>query len=163
MIIRKTILSDIDVLMEIFSYARQLMARTGNANQWIDGYPSRDFIADEILRGNSYVCSDDNGKIIGTFAFIIGNDPTYHVIEGGNWLNDKPYGVVHRLASNGSIKGVGEFCFNWCESQIANIRVDTHSDNIVMRHLLEKLGFTYCGIIYCHNGTPRLAYQKTIN
>jgi hypothetical protein len=32
---------------------------------------------------------------------MIGKDPTYAVIENGNWLNDEPYGVIHRIASNG--------------------------------------------------------------
>ena len=29
-----------------------------------------------------------------------------------------------------------------------------------MQHLLEKHGFSYCGIIYLANGDPRLAYQR---
>jgi RimJ/RimL family protein N-acetyltransferase len=41
--------------------------------------------------------------------------------------------------------------------------VDTHQDNVVMQRILEKLGFTYCGIIFVANGTPRLAYQKKIS
>ena len=31
-----------------------------------------------------------------------------------------------------------------------------------MQHLLEKNGFTPCGIIYVANGTPRIAYQRVI-
>ena len=31
-----------------------------------------------------------------------------------------------------------------------------------MRHLMEKHGFDYCGIIYLANGDERLAFQKTI-
>ena len=44
----------------------------------------------------------------------------------------------------------------WSFSQIDNIRIDTHRDNKPMRHLLEKYGFTYCGIIYLLNGDERL-------
>ena len=29
-----------------------------------------------------------------------------------------------------------------------------------MQHLLEKNGFTRCGIIHVADGTPRIAYQK---
>jgi hypothetical protein len=31
-----------------------------------------------------------------------------------------------------------------------------------MRALLQKYGFTYCGIILLENGDPRLAYQRTM-
>lgn len=92
--------------------------------------------------------------------FFIGVDPTYSYIEGGQWLNDFPYGVVHRLASDGTEKGVGAACLEWCFGYIRNLRVDTHHDNTIMQNLLKKMNFTYCGIIITHNGTPRLAYQS---
>ena len=41
-----------------------------------------------------------------------------------------------------------------------NIRIDTHKDNKIMQGLLERHGFSYCGIIYLLNGAPRLAYQR---
>ena len=43
-----------------------------------------------------------------------------------------------------------------------NLRIDTHRDNVIMRHVIEHYGFTYCGIIYLLNGDERLAYQKRI-
>jgi hypothetical protein len=48
---------------------------------------------------------------------------------------------------------------DYCFSQDPNIRIDTHRDNKIMRHLVEKHGFAYCGIIYLDNGDERLAYQ----
>ncbi len=39
-----------------------------------------------------------------SFAFILGEDPTYQQIDGA-WLNDQPYGTIHRIAGNGKIKG----------------------------------------------------------
>ena len=41
-----------------------------------------------------------------------------------------------------------------------SLRADTHADNKIMQHLLEKNGFTRCGIIHVADGTPRIAYQK---
>ena len=41
-----------------------------------------------------------------------------------------------------------------------NIRIDTHRDNRIMQHLLERHGFRYCGIIYLLSGDERLAYQR---
>ena len=43
-----------------------------------------------------------------------------------------------------------------------NIRVDTHSDNHIMQHLLARHGFTLCGTIYLASGSPRLAYQRLL-
>jgi RimJ/RimL family protein N-acetyltransferase len=47
-------------------------------------------------------------------------------------------------------------------AQIPNIRIDTHRDNAIMQHLLEKNGFVKCGIIYVEDGSPRIAYQKRL-
>jgi len=40
--------------------------------------------------------------------------------------------------------------------------VDTHRDNRVMQQIITSQGFTYCGIIYVSDGSPRLAYQKKL-
>ena len=38
----------------------------------------------------------------------MGDDPTYQQIYEGTWLNNEPYGVIHRLATNGKQKGVSD-------------------------------------------------------
>ena len=93
---------------------------------------------------------------MGTFCFILGEDPTYLNIYEGAWLNDEPYGVIHRMAASGKRKGVSEACLNWCFEHFENIRVDTHRDNKVMQHILTKYGFQRCGIIYVKNGQSAL-------
>lgn len=106
--------------------------------------------------------SDAGGAaIVGAFAFIPGVDPTYAVVYGGAWIDDElPYATIHRLASTMDSHGVASACFDWCWSQIHNLRIDTHEDNVIMRHCIEKAGFRYCGIIHLLNGDPRLAFQK---
>ena len=42
--IRLATLSDLNKLMGIFDTARRFMQSTGNANQWINGYPQRELI-----------------------------------------------------------------------------------------------------------------------
>ncbi|MDD2242132.1 MAG: GNAT family N-acetyltransferase [Bacteroidales bacterium] len=148
-------------LMAIFARARSFMASTGNPNQWINGYPSEELIYQDIVHGHCFICRTDDNHIAAAFVFIIGDDPTYAIIENGKWLNDKIYGVIHRLASDGTKKGIAKFCIEWCFSQINNLRVDTHANNKVMQSILKREGFKYCGIIYTHNGTERLAFQKT--
>lgn len=159
--IRKALPEDLDVLVGIFDRARQFMHATGNGNQWINGYPSRELIEENIQSGHSYVCEED-GEIQGTFYFLQGDapDPNYLKIYGGEWLNDRPYGVVHRIATAGRKKGVGQFCLDWCFRQCNNLRIDTHRDNRVMQSLLLKNGFHRCGIIYLANGSERIAFHK---
>lgn len=160
MIIRPTELKDLPLVMGIYEYARSFMRANGNATQWVNGYPSEELIRQEIEDNHSFVCIGEQGEIAGTFCFILGDDPTYRQIYEGAWLNDAPYGVIHRMATNGKWKGVADACFDWCMEKSDNIRVDTHKDNLVMQHILEKRGFRRCGIIYVRDGTERIAYQR---
>lgn len=147
-------------LMELYDAARAFMRRCGNTVQWVGGYPSRDMVAGGIEAGEQYVCVD-GGRIVATFWFAVAPEPTYAQIhDGPGWLDDEPYGVVHRLASDGSAKGVGEKCLEWCLGQCGNIRVDTHACNTVMQNLLARLGYTRCGVVHVGDGTPRDAFQK---
>ncbi len=159
--IRPTTLEDLPQLIQIYDIARRFMQQIGNAGQWTKGYPRKELLISDIEQRRSYVCTTPDGEILATFCYFIGEEPTYLNIYNGAWLNDAPYGVIHRIASSGKQKGVGEACINWCLEQSQNIRIDTHRDNKVMQHILKKLQFTYCGIIYLENGDERLAYQKT--
>jgi maltose O-acetyltransferase len=134
------------------------MRSRGNSTQWINGYPTEELIRQDIANGYCCVGTDSDGHILYVFAFIIGVDPTYHKIEG-SWLNDKPYGTIHRLASSGVVTGVFRQCVDYCLTRIDNIRVDTHADNTPMRRVVERAGFKRCGIIYIADGTPRIAYH----
>lgn len=48
---------------------------------------------------------------------------------------------------------------DYCKAQIPHLRIDTHEDNKVMQHVLEKYGFVRCGIVYVSDGSPRIAYE----
>jgi hypothetical protein len=163
--IRKTAPDDIDRLMEIYAYARNFMKEHGNPRQWgPTRWPPRQLIENDVRDGNSYVCVDEDGNILGTFFFISGKDiePTYRNITEGQWLDESPYGVVHRIASDGSIAGTGSFCIRWAYEQCGHLRIDTHGDNTVMQNLLYKLGFVHCGTIYVEeDDDPRLAFEKS--
>ena len=163
--IRKSTEQDLERMNEIYVYARDYMAKTGNPNQWgPTNWPPAELLRNDIRTGNSYVCENDEGKVIGTFYFIQGPDiePTYKNITGGKWLDPSPYGVIHRIASDGSEKGIGAFCINWAYEQCKHIRIDTHGDNTVMQNLLKKLGFQPCGTIYVEEDSfPRIAFEKT--
>lgn len=158
--IRKSRLEDMPAIMDIFEAARAFMRKHGNHSQWINGYPSEAVILADIQKGNSYVITTGEGKVVGTFAFIVGDDPTYSYIEG-EWLNDRPYGTIHRIASAGTTRGIADRCLEYCCSQIDNIRIDTHADNTVMINWVTRAGFRHCGTIYIADGTPRLAFHLT--
>lgn len=162
MTIRNTQLTDLETLRQIYAHAREQMKQNGNPSQWGDSHPSESVILADIRNSRSYVI-EKNGKICGAFSFIIGDDPTYQVLEHGHWLNEAPYGTIHRLAGDGSVKGIFAACLAWCLGRIPNIRIDTHRDNLIMQHLLEKNGFIECGIIYTEDNSPRLAYQKSLS
>lgn len=150
----------IDEIMAIYDHAKEFMKASGNGNQWINGYPQKKLIEKNISDGNLYDVYDDKGDLSGVFFYNIEEDPTYARIDNGAWLNDKPYGVLHRIASNGKIKGITDKCIDYIFSQCGNLRADTHKENIVMQKLLERNGFVECGIIYTNNGDERIAYQK---
>ncbi|MCC3340600.1 DUF4190 domain-containing protein [Roseburia inulinivorans] len=159
MYVRRSNMEDIPAMMDLYAQARVFMREHGNPNQWDDSYPSRELLEKDIAFGNSYIVEDDEKNLAATFAFIKGEDPTYYGIENGAWLNHEPYGTIHRLAGNTSYHGIASGCISWCKSQIGNLRADTHEDNKIMQHLLEKNGFVRCGIIHLANGAPRIAYQ----
>ena len=154
---------DIDRILEVIDQARGIMRENGNMTQWSDGYPSRETILADIEAGHGFVCKLAD-EITGYFCFMQGDnpDPCYNVIENGAWLDDQPYGVIHRLASGRTAKGIAKSAFDFAFSQVNNIRVDTHHDNVPMQRFLQKNGFTYCGVIYVADGTPRDAFQKRI-
>lgn len=151
---------DIEEILEIFNSARKYMRANNNWSQWSDNYPGESDIEADIKNGNCFVGVDSDGRIFMTFAFILGEDPTYEIIKDGQWLNHKPYGTVHRIASNGKFSGVLQKACEFGFRKIDNIRIDTHEDNAPMLKALENLGFVECGVINCRDGSPRLAFQK---
>ena len=159
MYIRLATIDDIDEIMRIYDTARETMRASGNRSQWVNGYPKREMIEDDIARRVSYVIEGDDGTPHAVFMFSVGQDPTYTLIEDGNWLDDEPYGVVHRIGSDGVIPRVLAKTVDYCLGIVDNIRIDTHADNVIMHHVLAKNGFERCGTIFCHDGSPRVAYQ----
>ena len=169
-IVREAKPSDISNIMQVMEAAKKIMRSSGNMHQWEDGYPSEAVIFSDMEKHGGYVVlasqatkgrAEDSGCIVGYFAFLPAPEPTYSKIYDGEWLDDvQSYHVIHRIASYPDVHGVFSDIMDFCFSHDANIRIDTHKDNRIMQHNIEKYGFTYCGIIYLANGDERLAYQK---
>lgn len=159
--IRKATTSDLDRIVEIFDAARRFMILSGNPRQWENGYPSREVAQNDIEHGNCYVCTSSSGRPVATFTLIAGEEPAYRTICDGAWLDDKPYSTLHRLASDGSVKGIGQTCIDWCIANCTTLRTDTHADNLPMQRLAERNGFVRCGTVSYNNGkAKRIAYQR---
>lgn len=161
MIIRRAVSEDLESIHEVLDKAKTFMESTGNHSQWKGPDHPWNSVPGDIEKGTGYVLEND-GKVCGYFALITGEDPCYKIIDG-KWLDSElPYAAIHRVASDGSCRGLVDEILNFAFRRINNIRIDTHEDNGPMRHKLDKLGFTYCGTVWMSDGTPRRAYQKNI-
>ena len=157
--IRKATNQDIPTLETIFLAAKNTMRKDGNLNQWTEvDYPIC-YTKNDIQKGTCYVIEDDN-EITATFVWQLGEEITYKIIDNGNWLNDEPYGTIHRIASNGKTKNVFDIVLEFIKQFNVDIRIDTSNENPRMTHIIKKHNFTYCGTIYIRDGSPRDAYQK---
>ena len=161
MTVRVASARDLARILEIYADARAFMRAHGNPDQWGENYPPEEMIREDVATGRSYVCVEGE-EILGVFYYAEGDDPTYAVIEDGAWLNDAPYGVIHRIAVVARGRGVAAACFAFGVSRCRNLKIDTHADNLPMQKSLEKNGFVRCGTIYLADGSPRIAYQKAL-
>lgn len=158
---------EIDRIMELVA-AAQGWFRDRGIDQWQDGYPTPAVFEADIARGSSYVGELD-GRVLLTGCLSFDGEPTYREIFDGRWLNEAPYGVIHRLVVDPAWKGrglAGEF-LHFCYAEalrrgVENIRIDTHLQNLPMQRLIARHGFLHCGRILLESGADREAYQRTL-
>ena len=150
--------TDLPKILEIYEHAREFMRAQGNPTQWGATHPEEDILAADIDNNVLYVI-EENNQIQGVFAFIIGEDSTYDIIDQGEWRCSDTYGTIHRVAAAEGAHGIVEQVVEYCKSIHSYIRIDTHEKNLVMQHLIQKTGFEKSGIIYAYDGSPRIAYE----
>ena len=155
--IRLAAAEDIPKMREVFDIARAFQLENGII-QWAEGYPSEELILEDIALDAAYLAFNKENELIGVLSVFTEPDPTYFEIDG-EWLNDASYTTVHRIASNGKEKSVGQNLLKWVQERYSNIRIDTHKDNQPMKHVLNKLDFQYTGVITLENGEFRDAYH----
>lgn len=147
---------DIDRIMEVYAAAQDYMIASGNPTQWRRTNPARELIEDDVAAGRCRVLTE--GGEIHAVAAICGEDPAYPGIVG-KWLNDEPYIAIHRIASDGRVRGVFRFVADECKRISDNVRVDTHENNRKMRENIAACGFVHCGTVFMADGSPRLAFH----
>jgi GNAT superfamily N-acetyltransferase len=168
--IRRSNHKDTEAIMALFDEARGTIALLG-IDQWQNGYPSEEVIFADIEKDQSYLCELD-GKVRGTFAMLENGEPTYDKIYDGHWQtgdDSRDYIAIHRVAISVSSRGSGlsgkiiGYAADFAkEKGRKSLRIDTHRGNAVMRRMLEKNGFAFCGIIHLENGEERVAYEKIL-
>ena len=155
MAIRKANLNDLDIIMNMISNGREHIQEY-NIKQWVNGYPSKELITEDINTNRGYVLLDGN-EIIGYFAKLE-YDECYDKIDGA-WISNEPYVAIHRTVTKYFNKGLGSKMFDEIKKEHKHIRVDTHEENVSMNKCLLKNEFKYCGVIYLKDGDPRNAYE----
>ena len=98
--IRKAAPADLLRIHEIYAAARQFMRDHGNFSQWDGEDAPERLLPGDIEAGNLYVL-EEAGEIHAAFAFIIGADPCYAVIEQGEWKL-MPHTLRYIVASDGT-------------------------------------------------------------
>ena len=154
--------ADLSAILDAYATARRFMKEAGNPHQWGDNYPSVAVVEGDLAVERLYLCREGEA-LLGVFCYFEGSEPVYDAMTEGNWLNDAPYGVIHRIAVTeaGRGKGVARFCFDYAFGRCRNLKIDTHRDNLPMQKALTKAGFAYCGVVhYPERGGERLAYQR---
>lgn len=162
---RKATQEDLRTAAALIEQAKVFLRENG-VDQWQTGYPNEEAIAGDLLRQEGYVM-EAAGQVRGYACISFAGEPCYDDLEG-KWLSDLPYGVVHRMAIDNCCKGKGaapaffRFAEELCgERDIRSIRVDTDADNRMMRRVLEKQGFTYCGTV-CFDNSEKIAFEKLL-
>lgn len=161
---------DIPAIIAIINDAKEYLA-SQKIDQWQNGYPNTDQVANDIKKNESYVVVNDENEVIATAMFTTNPEPTYKIIDG-HWIvnENNTYGVVHRMAIKKEFRkfGLATFMFHkfhqqLLEKNIKSLKIDTHEKNFGMQALIKKLGYTYCGIIYTNYHAKRLAFEKVIS
>ncbi|WP_369350448.1 GNAT family N-acetyltransferase [Streptococcus hillyeri] len=153
--------NEIGRILEIIEEARAFLKASGS-DQWQGAYPAEEDIFDDILQARGWVGLIE-GEIVSYAAVIVGKEEAYEKIYDGKWRHNHPrYTVFHRIAVSSAHSGqkvAQTFIQGLIEGHDGpDFRCDTHEKNTIMQHILEKLGYIYCGKVPLDG--ERLAYQK---
>lgn len=153
------------MIMELINQAKEFL-RSNGVDQWQQGYPDEACIERDIKTGKGYLCVQQDG-IVGYLCIDFDGEPAYDTLNG-RWLSEQPYVVVHRMTFDRNVRGTGlaSKAFTLTEELsrargVHSFKIDTDNDNKIMKHLMAKNGFTYCGTI-CFDNSEKIAYEKLI-
>lgn len=164
--IRRAIREDIPTIMSIVRSAQCALAELG-IDQWQDGYPSVEAIENDIEQGVGYVACNEQDVPIGYAAIVLTGEEAYKQIL--TWATGEDYVVVHRLCVSGDCRrqGISYRLMRYAAEQARKVgfsafRIDTHRGNIRMLQMMQKLGFSYRGIVRYDSG-ERMAFDLNLD
>ena len=155
---------DIESILEVISHAKEYMKRN-NSTQWNENYPNKETIINDIENNIGYVLIVEN-LIRGYIVVDFSDDEIYKNIKG-KWKTFGNYASIHRCAIHKELRGqgYGSELFKFAEKlalskNIRSVRVDTAPENETMKHLFNKNGYEYCGIVFIDG--EKIAYEKLL-
>lgn len=117
--IRIATTNDIDTIWKLLQQGIEKRKNEGS-NQWQDGYPNPEVVANDIKNSYGLVINNDQNEIVGYIAMIDEIEPAYEDLIG-NWKSEKgsKYMVLHRLIvdQNNPIKGLA----TWIMKEVENL------------------------------------------
>ncbi len=156
---------DLPRIMDLIQQAKTFLKSSG-VDQWQNGYPDQARIEKDLENETGFLFVS-NGQRIGYLCIDFDGEPAYEELDG-EWISIQPYVVVHRLALDDTVKGKGlaSQVFRLVEElgrehKVHSFKVDTDDGNQIMKHLLIKNGFQYCGTISFDN-SEKIAFEKLI-
>ncbi|GAB6093510.1 GNAT family N-acetyltransferase [Furfurilactobacillus curtus] len=169
-------ITDLPAIQDIINDARDFLADQ-KIDQWQNGYPEPDVIANDIKRGETVALKDDEGTILAIASLVKGLDQPYEAIIDGDWRvkgTTNNYVSIHRVAMAKASRGhhLTHDFFDLMKEQIAadsdieSIRIDTHPENFGMQHVIETNGFDYIGLVPVVGGRPdetNVAYDLVLD
>ncbi len=174
---RPATVDDVPAIVATLEAGRALLAADG-IDQWQDGAgPDVDLVTSDVARGWGRVFLI-GGQVAATAALIDEPEPAYDQVVEGAWQTSgdaatpagatSPYATIHRVAVAPAFRGkhvAQRFYARLIEEArargFAEIRVDTHADNVRMQHVIASAGFTRaCTVLIGNNPKDlRWAYQ----
>ena len=166
---RRARIDEIDEIMEAVEDSRAILKEQGNG-QWQDGYPCREDFERDIRNCRLFAVVDRENPsvLVGVAAFTYYEEDYDHLYEGA-WHSDLPYMVMHRVALKAAYRGQGygkdlfeAFIQQAKKEGYRSLRIDTHEGNDVMRHLISRAGFEYCGKAILPPNKDRMVFEKIL-
>ena len=168
---RPATVDDVPAIVATLEAGRALLTADG-IDQWQDGAgPDVDLVTSDVARGWGRVFLI-GGQVAATAALIDEPEPAYDQVVEGAWQvrgdAAAPYATIHRVAVAPAFRGMHvaqRFYARLIEEArargFAEIRVDTHADNVRMQHVIASAGFTRaCTVLIGNNPKDlRWAYQ----
>lgn len=174
---RPATVDDVPAIVATLEAGRSLLAADG-IDQWQNGTgPDVDLVTEDVERGWGRVFLI-GGQVAATAALIDEPEPAYDQVVEGAWQvrgdaaapagAASPYATIHRVAVAPAFRGMHvaqRFYARLIEEArargFAEIRVDTHADNVRMQHVIASAGFTRaCTVLISDDPKDlRWAYQ----